>query len=145
MQTSADDRPVHVVERVREQFETFTVGPGEVDRGAAHDEGLDPRRLQLGDEPGPLFGRDRDGDVMKAPEDLAVLPEVEPGEIEVRQVIAVTDIEEEVGRAPVVPILEELGEGELEEVLVEVDSPFDIAREQGEVMKTPGRRGRTFT
>ncbi len=79
---------------------------------------------------------------MEAPEHLTVFPQLEAGEVEVRQIVAVADIEEEVGRSPVVPVLEQFDQGKLEEALEERDGSFDVAAEHGEVMQTPCRGSR---
>jgi len=43
---------------------------------------------------------------MEASQHLAVLPEVETGEVEIGKLVALADIEEEVGGSAVVPVLE---------------------------------------
>jgi hypothetical protein len=81
----------------------------------------------------------RNSDVMESPEHFTVGPEIKTGEVEVGQVVAVADVEEEMGGAAVVPILEEFDQGKLEEILVEPNGPFDIAAEHREVMQASGR------
>src|SRR5262249_54377811 len=85
-------------------------------------------------------GRHRDREVVEATEDLGVGTEVEPREVEEREQVAVADVEEEVRRALVVAVLEELGERELEHVLVEADRRLHVARDQREVMHAARRR-----
>jgi hypothetical protein len=46
--------------------------------------------------------------------------------VEERQQVAVADVEEEVVGAPLVPVLEQIGERNLQHVLVEADRPLDI-------------------
>ena len=96
-------------------------------------------RNLLRDQPVELLGRDRDRDVVQPTEHLAVLPEVEAGEVEIGEIVIVTDIEEEVGGTPVVPVLEELGQRELQQVLLERDRPLDVTAQQGEMVQAPGR------
>ena len=64
------------------------------------------------------------------------------GEVEEAQEVAVADVEEEVAGAGVVAVLDQLGEREAEEVLVELDGPLDVAGDQrGVVDAAPvGRR-----
>ena len=100
------------------------------------------RRLELRPQVLPPVGRDRDRDVVQAAEHLGVVAEVQAGEVEEREEVAVADVEEEVGRALVVAVLEQLGERELEQALVEVDRPLDVAREQREVVQPTRRRRR---
>ena len=88
----------------------------------------------------PALGLDRDREVVQPAEHLGVGPEVEAGEVEEREQVAVADVEEEVGRALVVAVLEQLGERELEQVLVEADRPLDVGAEQRDVVR---RRGPT--
>src|ERR1039458_8295723 len=127
MDRSADDRSVHVVEGGSEQLEPLAVGSRKVSRVTVHNLSCDTGRLQLGNEPFPLLASDRDGDVMQATEYFAVLPEVEAGEVEVGEIVVVSNIEKEVGGTAVVPVFEQFDERELEEVLVKGDGSFDIA------------------
>ena len=69
---------------------------------------------------------------------LRVRTEVETGQIEERERVAIADVEEEVRRAAVVAVLEHLGQRELEQLLVELDRPLDVVAQQGDVMHTPG-------
>ena len=98
----------------------------------------DARGVELGLEVGPALRLDRDGEVVEAAEHLGVGAEVEPGQVEERQRVAVADVEEEVGRAPVVAVLEQLGQRELEQALVEVDRALDVRAEQGDVVHARG-------
>src|ERR1035437_5862963 len=82
---------------------------------------------------------------MKASEHFAVFTEVKAGEVEVRQVVAMADIEEEVGRPPKVPVLEQFDQRKLEDVLVEGYGSFDIAAEHSKMMESPRRRSRSFS
>src|ERR1700727_2386128 len=120
---------------IREQFESLAIGPRKVGRGAVHDVGLNSSRPQLGHESFPLFGADGNGDVMEPPEHFTVCPEIKTGKVEVGQVVAVADVEEEMGGAAVVPVLEQFDQGELEEVLVELHRPLAIAAQHGKVVQ----------
>jgi hypothetical protein len=71
---------------------------------------------------------------MQPSEHFAVRTEVETREVEEGKEVPVADVEEEVRRAAVVPVLEELRQGKLENPLVEVDGPLDVAREEREVV-----------
>ena len=56
------------------------------------------------------------------------------------------DVEEEVRAALVVTVLEQLGERELEEILVEADGPLDVGAQQRHVVHAPSRaRGSSLT
>ena len=74
-------------------------------------------------------------------EHLGVVAEVEAREVEEGEQVAVADVEEEVRRALVVAVLEELGERELEEILVERDGRLDVAGQQCDVVHAARRRG----
>jgi hypothetical protein len=55
------------------------------------------------------------------PEDFGVRPDVQTGKVEERQQVLVADVEEEVRGPRVVAVLDQLGEREAEQVLVEAD------------------------
>src|SRR5713226_9254121 len=78
---------------------------------------------------------------MQTTEHLGVLREIETREIEEGEQISMADVEEEVCRALVVAVLEQLRERELEQVLIEGDRRLDVAREERDVMDTARRRG----
>src|SRR5438876_5369131 len=77
---------------------------------------------------------------MQTTEHLGVLPEIETREVEEGEQISMADVEEEVCRALVVAVLEQLRERELEQVLIEGDRRLDVAREESEVMESARRR-----
>src|SRR5205823_10575377 len=77
---------------------------------------------------------------MQTTEHLGVLPEVETREVEEGEQVPMAHVEEEVCRALVVAVLEQLRERELEQVLIEGDRRLDVAREEGEVVETARRR-----
>src|SRR2546426_12089344 len=77
---------------------------------------------------------------METTEHLGVLPEIETREIEEGKQVPMADVEEEVRRALVVAVLEQLRERELEQVLIEGDGRLDVAREESEVMEAARRR-----
>src|SRR5439155_1081435 len=77
---------------------------------------------------------------MQTTEHLGVLPEIETREIEEGEQVPMADVEEEVCRALVVAVLEQLGERELEQVLIEGDGRLEVAREESEVMEAARRR-----
>ena len=74
----------------------------------------------------PARWRSRCGAARRAPRRTH---EIEPGEIEEGEEIAVADVEEEVRRPLVVAVLEELGQRELEQALIERDRLLDVARD----------------
>ena len=82
--------------------------------------------LELGAEVLPPVRGDGDREVVEPTEDLGVVAEAEVGEVEEGDRVAVAEVEEEVGGALVVAVLEEIRERELEHVLVEVDRPLDV-------------------
>ena len=81
-------------------------------------------------------------DVVQAAEHLRVLAEVEAREVEEGEQVAVADVEEEVRGTLVVAVLEQLGERELEQVLVERDRRLHVARQQREMVHATRRRRR---
>src|SRR6266508_4407663 len=81
---------------------------------------------------------------MKASEYLLVRSEVEAGQVEERERIAVADVEEEMRRSFVVAVLEDLGERELEHSLVEVDRPLHVRADERRVMHTASTRRGTI-
>ena len=117
---------IHFAEWVVDQFETFTIGAREVQRRLSHEERGDPGRFQLRLQAIPVVGLDGDSEVVVPAKHLGVLLQTKAWEVKERKRIAVADVEKEVGRAVVVPVLEEFGQRELEEVLVELDRPDDI-------------------
>ena len=99
--------------------------------------------IELGPEALPILPRHRDGKVVMAAEYLGVAFETEAWEVEERKSVSVADVEEEVRRAGVVAVLEQLGQRELEEPLVEGNRPIDVGRDQGLMMHPAGSRRRT--
>lgn len=71
--------------------------------------------------------------VMSA-ENFAIGTEIEAWHVEEREIVPDADVEEEVRRSLVVPVLEHERQGELEQVLIEADRLLDIAAEQRDVM-----------
>src|SRR5690348_9418937 len=67
-----------------------------------------------------------------------------PGEVKETQQIPVANVEEEVARALVVPVLHQLNQREAEEALVELDGLLDVLADQRQVMHPAdgGRRAR---
>ncbi|GAB3285240.1 hypothetical protein GCM10027563_17880 [Parasphingorhabdus pacifica] len=57
---------------------------------------FDTGSVELGHQVLPLFGSHRDRDVVQSAEDFGVGAEVESGEVEERQQVSVSDVEEEV-------------------------------------------------
>src|SRR4051794_24391134 len=72
---------------------------------------------------------------MEAAEDLGVLTECEARQVEEREQVAVADVEEEVVGAGVVAVLEDLGERELEDALIEVDRASYVGADEREVVQ----------
>ena len=77
--------------------------------------------------------------VVQPAQDFGVGPEVETREVEEGEQIAVADVEEEVRGAGIVAVLDQLGEREAEQVLVEADGPLDVAADQRRVVQAAGR------
>ena len=92
----------------------------------------------------PLRPVDRDGEVVEAAEHFGVRLEAEVREVEEGQRVVVSQVEEQVGRPLVVPVLEELGQREAEEALVEPDGLLDVGAQQRNVVDTPGGRRRAL-
>src|SRR3954470_3996712 len=138
---SEDVLAVHLAERVGDQFDAGAVGVAEVDRDAAvHgvlDAGVGEPLYQLA----PVLGVDADGHVVQAAEHLGVGADVQAGEVEEGDEVAVADVEEEMRGARVVAVLDQLGQREAEYVLVEAHGPLDVAAdERGVVQPAGGRR-----
>ena len=100
----------------------------------------DPDLVQLGLETEPAFGLDGDGQMVESAEHFGVGPEVQPGQVEERNGVAVAEVEEEVGGSAVVAVLEHVGQRKLEDTLVELDSALHVAADQGHVMDAASRR-----
>jgi hypothetical protein len=79
--------------------------------------------------------------VVQPAEHLGVGADVQAGEVEEGEQVAVADVEEEVRGARVVAVLDQLGEREAEHVLVEADGPLDIAADQRRVVQAAGSGG----
>jgi hypothetical protein len=82
--------------------------------------------------------------VVQAAEDLGVRAEVKPGEVEEGQQVAVPDVEEEVVGPLVVAVLDDLGQRELQNPLVEADRPLHVGTQQGGVVNAAGAARRPF-
>ena len=95
---------------------------------------VDPRSVEALLDAFPVAALDGDGQVVVAAEHLAVRPEVEAGEVEEGEGVAVADVEEEVRRPGVVAVLEHLDEREAEQARVELDGAFDVATDQRNVV-----------
>ena len=88
-----------------------------------------------------LLGRHRDRHVLQRADRLLVRLVLVAGEVEEAEQVAVAEVEEEVARAGVVAVLDQLDEREAEEVLVEADRLLDVlADERGVVDAARGRR-----
>ena len=64
--------------------------------------------------------------MVQATEHLGVGAKIQARQVEEGDHVAVTKVEEKVGGSGIVPILEHVGQGELQHVLVEAHRPFDI-------------------
>src|SRR5690349_3905411 len=93
---SEDVAAVHFAEGVGEQFQAGAVGVAEVQRRPAFLEVLHAGRVEVGPQRVPLLPGHRDREVVQAAEDLGVRAEVQAGEVEESQQVAVPDVEEEV-------------------------------------------------
>ena len=88
-----------------------------------------------------LLGRHRDGDVLHAAEALGHRLEAQPGEVEEGEHVAVADVEEEVRRAGVVPVLEQLDAAGSPAARRRTDGRLRVGADQGQVVHAaPGRR-----
>lgn len=138
---SDDAVAVHLAQRVADQLDPLPVRTAEVQRRprvvGVGDAGVVELRLQRRPA-GRLHG---DGDVVQAACHLGVAVEIQTGEVEERQRVAEADVEEEVRRAGVVAVGDQLGQRELQEVLVEGDRPLDVGGDQCRVVQTTGRGG----
>ncbi|CAB4812843.1 unannotated protein [freshwater metagenome] len=82
--------------------------------------------------------------MVQAAQHLGVRAEIEARQIEEGQPVAVTDVEEQVRGAAVVPVLEKVGQREAEHVLVETDGPLHVGAEERHVMHATGGAGPAF-
>ena len=135
---------VHLAERVGDQLDPGAVGVAEVDRHLAVDDVLDTGLVEPPTRCVPALGLDRDRHVVQPAEHLGVRPDVEAREVEEGEQVAVADVEEEVRRAGVVAVLDQLGQREPEHVLVEADGPLDVAADQRGVVQAAGGGRRTL-
>src|SRR5207253_607999 len=67
-----------------------------------------------------------------------VRPEVQTREVEERQEVPVAEVEEEVVRALVVAVLEDVGQREPQHVLVEADGALDVRRQDRDMVDAAG-------
>src|SRR4051794_6777100 len=141
---SEDVVAVHLAERVGDELDAGAVGIAEVDRDAAVHDVLDVGVGESLHQLAPALRLDADGYVVQPAEDLGVGADVEAGEVEEGQQVAVADVEEEVRGPGVVPVLDQLGEREAEHVLVEADCPLDVAADQRGVVQAARGRLRTL-
>src|SRR5690242_18847840 len=141
---SEDVAAVHFAEGVGEEFQAGAVGVAEVQRRAALLHVLDAGCLEVGAQRGPLLGCHRDREVVQAAEDFGVRADVQAGEVEKGQQVAVPDVEEEVIGPLVVAVLDDLGQRELQDSLVEADRPLHVGAQQGGVVDAAGAARRPF-
>src|SRR5215211_3324710 len=132
-------------ERIAQQLDLDPVGILEVHRllDAAIGSGvLHARLVQPVADLLPAVARSRDRDVLHTADGLDARLEAEPWEVEEPQQRAVPEVEEEVRRARVVPVLDKLDEREAEQILVEPDRLLDVGADQRRVVDAPagGRR-----
>src|SRR4051795_12720638 len=139
---SEDVVAVHLAERVGDQLDAGAVGVAEVDRDAAVHGVLDAGVGEPLHQLLPVLGVDADGHVVQAAEHLGVGADVQAGEVEEGDEVAVADVEEEMRGARVVAVLDQLGQREAEHVLVEAHGPFDVAADQRGVVQAAGGGGR---
>src|SRR5438477_1104587 len=102
----ADRRTVHLAQGIADELEPRAVGIAKVDRRSVDVRVVDARFVELGLEMDPSRWLDRDRQVVQTTKDLRVGTEIEAGEIEERDGVAVADVEEEMRRPLVVTILE---------------------------------------
>src|SRR4051794_26331466 len=96
---SDDDVAVHLPERIADQLQAGAVGIREVDRAPVDVGVRDVRRVELVLEVLPPARLDGDGEVVEAAEHLRVRSDVETGQVEEGERVAIADVEEEVRRA----------------------------------------------
>src|SRR3954468_22460826 len=142
---SEDVVAVHLAERVGDELDAGAVGVAEVHRDAAVDDVLHPGVGEPLHQLAPALRVDADGHVVQPAEHLGVGADVQAGEVEEGDEVAVANVEEEVRGAGVVAVLDELGQREAEHVLVEADGPLDVAADQRGVVQAAGGGRRTFT
>src|SRR5439155_493339 len=132
-------------ERLANQLDLDAVGILEVHRlldAAVGPDVRNPRAVEPALQRLERLWCHRDGNVLNTAEAFRHRLEAEAGEVEEREHVARADVEEEVRRAFVVAVLEELYEREAEHVLVEGDRALGIGTDQREVMHpAPVRRG----
>src|ERR1700722_18433861 len=103
------------VERTKffgDELEPHPVGVGEIEADVALDLRGHAGLFQAGLRRLPLLSIDRDGQVVEPTDYFLVGTEVESGEIEEGQGVVVPEVEEQVCRALVVAVLEQLGQWE---------------------------------
>src|SRR3954452_4743984 len=137
---SEDVVAVHLAERVGDQLDAGAVGVAEVHRDAAVHGVLHAGVGEPLHQLVPALGLDADGHVVQPAEHLGVGADVQAGEVEEREQVAVADVEEEVRGAGVVAVLDQLGQREAEHVLIEADGPLDVAADQRRVVQAASGR-----
>src|SRR3954451_23983210 len=138
---SEDVVAVHLAERVGDELDAGAVRVAEVHRDAAVHDVLDAGVGEPLHQLAPALRVDADGHVVQAAEHLGVGADVQAGEVEEGDEVAVADVEEEVRGARVVTVLDQLGQREAEYVLIEAHDPLHVAADQRGVVQ-PARRGR---
>src|SRR4051795_1275071 len=140
--SSEDVVAVHLAEGVGDELDAGAVGVPEVHRDAAVHDVLDAGVGEPLHQLAPALRVDADGHVVQAAEHLGVGADVQAGEVEEGDEVAVADVEEEVRGARVVAVLDQLGQREAEHVLVEAHGRLDVAADQRGVVQAAsgGRR-----
>ena len=77
--------------------------------------------------------------MVQTTENLCVRTQIEAREVEERQQVAVSDIEEEMVGTLVVAILKDLSKRELEHILIEADSPFHVSAKHRDMVYAASR------
>src|SRR5689334_14835739 len=129
------------------QLDVHAVGVAEVDAvvdAALRADVLDARGLQLHLRRVEIGLRGGQREVLHAADRLLEIRVVVAGEVEEAEQVAVADVEEEVAGPLVVAVLDQLHQGEPEDVLVEADGLLDVLRDQREVVDAAHGARRTL-
>src|SRR5262245_15264813 len=137
-----DALAVHLAEGITEQLQSCAIGITEVERPANLLIRY-PSGIKLRFDPFPLLWLHGERQVMQPSEDLLIRIQVQPWKVEEGNGIAVSNIEEKVCRPLVIAILEDVGQGEFQKVLIKLDGPLYIRTEQGNMVHHAGGRRST--
>src|SRR5207244_4792888 len=103
-----------------------------------------PRLVEPGPQLLPPVARNGDRNVLDGADRLDAGLQAQPGEVEEAEQRLVAEVKEEVRRPLVVPVLDQLHQRKLEQVLIELDRALNVGTYQRSVMDASPRSRLTF-